>query len=57
MRGFIEEFDPGVARVCTIHKTRFAEIVAGLERGAPYAFDEASFGRFYPRCEVDSAPS
>jgi hypothetical protein len=48
MRGFIDEFDPGLARVCTIHKTRFAEIVAGLKRGAPYAFDEASFGRFYP---------
>ena len=31
-----------------IHKTRFAEIVAGLKRGAPYAFDETSFGRFYP---------
>jgi hypothetical protein len=48
MRGFIEEFDPGVARVCTIRKTRFGEIVAGLKHGAPYAFDEVSFARFFP---------
>ena len=48
MRGFIEEFDASTARVCTIRKTRFAEIVAGLMHGAPYAFDETSFARFYP---------
>ena len=48
MRGFLEEFDPGVARVATIHKTRFGQIVAGLEHGAPYAFEEASYARFYP---------
>jgi hypothetical protein len=48
MQGFIDEFAPDVTCVCTIRKTRFAEIVAGLKRGAPYAFDETSFGRFYP---------
>ena len=48
MRDFVEESDPVVARVISIHKSRFAEIVAGLQRGAPYAFEEASFARFHP---------
>ena len=49
MRGFVEVFDPGVARVCTIHKIRFGEIVGGLKYGgAPYAFEEVSYARFYP---------
>lgn len=48
MREFVEESDPVVARDISIHKIRFAEIVAGLKRGAPYSFEEASFARFYP---------
>jgi len=31
-----------------IKKTRFGEIIQGLKRGAPYAFDEESYKRFYP---------
>ena len=48
MREFVEKSDPGVARDISIHKSRFGEIVAGLQRGAPYSFEEASFARFYP---------
>src|SRR3954470_8740805 len=48
MRQFVEESDPGAARTICITKCRFGEIVAGLKRGAPYAFDRASFARFYP---------
>jgi len=36
------------ARTISITKCRFGEIVAGLKRGAPYAFERASFARFYP---------
>lgn len=32
----------------TIKKTRFGEIMKGLSLGAAYAFDEESYGRFYP---------
>ncbi len=48
MRDFVEESDTGNARAVSFHKSRFGEIVAGLKRGAPYAFEEASFARFYP---------
>ena len=32
----------------TIRKTRFGEIMRGLNMGAAYAFDEQSYGRFLP---------
>ena len=32
----------------TIKKTRFSEIIKGMKMGAPYAFDEQSYNRFYP---------
>ena len=48
VRRFVQEFDPITARDCTIHKIRFGEIVGGLNRGVPYAFDEESYARFYP---------
>jgi hypothetical protein len=32
----------------TIKKTRFGEIIKGMEMGAPYAFDEESYNRFFP---------
>jgi hypothetical protein len=32
----------------TIKKTRFGDIIKGMEMGAPYAFDEQSYNRFYP---------
>ncbi len=31
-----------------IRKTRFGEILQGMKRGAPYAFDAASYNRFFP---------
>lgn len=47
-RRFVEEFDPSKARTYSFHKVRFGEMLPGLQRGAPYAFDEVSYGRFYP---------
>ena len=32
----------------TIRKTRFADILRGLQLGAAYAFDKESYARFYP---------
>jgi hypothetical protein len=48
MRDYIAEISPGALEKTTIRKTRFGEILRGVELGAEYAFDEASYGRFYP---------
>ena len=48
MQSFAEDSDRGIVPNITIHKIRFAQIVVGLKRGAPYAFEDASFARFYP---------
>lgn len=32
----------------TIKRTRFGEILRGLQLGGGYAFDEPSYSRFYP---------
>jgi hypothetical protein len=48
MRTYLRARDPtGVSRH-TIRKTRFGEILGGLNLGAAYAFDEVAYSRFYP---------
>lgn len=32
----------------TLKKTRFSEIMQGMQLGAAYAFDEVAYNRFYP---------
>lgn len=46
MQAYLAEM--GRAGRHTIRKTRFGEIMRGLNLGAAYAFDEASYGRFLP---------
>ena len=48
MRQYLEELGPERASKATIRKTRFGEILQGLQVGAAYAFDRESYGRFYP---------
>jgi len=48
MKDCIIEIDPDGRKKNTIKKTRFGEILKGLQLGAAYAFDEESFSRFYP---------
>lgn len=48
MKQYLAELDPERASKATVKKTRFGEILRGLERGAAYAFDRESYGRFYP---------
>ena len=48
MSSYINEIDPTGQKKRTIKKTRFGEILRGLKLGAAYAFDEESYGRFYP---------
>lgn len=48
MEQYLAEIDPEGAAKATVKKTRFGEILQGLELGAAYAFDEESYTRFYP---------
>lgn len=48
MRDYIKEIDPAGRKSRTIRKTRFGEILKGLQLGAAYAFDEDSYRVFYP---------
>ena len=48
IRNYITSVSPESAQKTTIKKTRFGEIINGMKLGAPYAFDEQSYNRFYP---------
>ena len=48
MADYLREIDPAGWRNNTIRKTRFGEILRGMELGASYAFDQESFTRFHP---------
>jgi hypothetical protein len=48
MRAYLRERDPKGVDRHTIRKTRFSEILRGLNLGAAYAFDEMAYSRFYP---------
>ena len=48
MRKYVAELDPQNLSRTTIKKTRFGEILQGMQLGAAYAFDEESYARFYP---------
>ena len=45
---YLSEIDPDRRKTRTIKKTTFDEIKRGLLLGAAYAFDKASYRRFYP---------
>ena len=45
---YLKEIDPANIKKHTIKKTRFGEIMQGLQYGAAYAFDEESYICFYP---------
>lgn len=56
MRYYIAEIDPEGWKKNTIKKTRFGEIMRGLQLGAAYAFDKESYGRFYPLARKEGLP-
>ena len=47
MKAYLSEISPD-GQSMKIKKTRFGEIKTGLGLGSAYAFDEESYGRFYP---------
>ncbi|MFP3941831.1 MAG: hypothetical protein ACLF0P_16170 [Thermoanaerobaculia bacterium] len=48
MKRYLAELAPEGASRATVKKTRFGEVLQGLELGAAYAFDRNSYRRFYP---------
>jgi len=48
MEQYVAEVYAAEASRVTVKKTRFGEILRGLELGAAYAFDRESYSRFYP---------
>jgi hypothetical protein len=48
MLNYLKSISPEATKKTTIKKTRFGEIIKGMKMGAPYAFDEHSYNRFYP---------
>jgi len=48
VHSYLQKISPETSKAITIKKTRFGEIIQGMKLGAPYAFDEQSYNRFYP---------
>lgn len=48
MEQYVAEVYAEQASRVTVRKTRFGEVLRGLELGAAYAFDKESYARFYP---------
>jgi len=48
MKDYIKSISSNPSNKVTIKKTRFSDIIKGMKMGAPYAFDEQSYNRFYP---------
>jgi hypothetical protein len=48
MEEYVAELHPHRNAAATVRKTRFGEILRGLELGAAYAFDKESYSKFYP---------
>ena len=48
MKNYVASLTQESSKKTTINKTRFGEITKGMKMGAPYAFDEESYNRFYP---------
>ena len=48
LRTYISELGAVDGISHTVKKTRFGEIMRGMNLGAAYAFDEVAYSRFYP---------
>ena len=56
MKKYLKEMIPEGTKNPIIKKTRFGEILAGLKKGAAYAFDEISYKKFYPLALKEKLP-
>jgi hypothetical protein len=56
MKEYLESTSSASPERTRIKKTRFGEILKGLELGAAYAFDEESYIRFHPHAKKAGVP-
>lgn len=56
MKAFLKEIDPHDKKRHIVKKTRFGEILRGLNLGAAYGFDEESYKKFYPLARKEGLP-
>ncbi len=56
MKRYAEAVASGSLKETRIKKTRFGEILKGLQLGAAYAFDEEAYNRFQPLAEKAGLP-
>jgi len=56
MKRYVEAIVSGSLKGTRIKKTRFGEILKGLDLGAAYAFDEEAYSRFDPLAERAGLP-
>lgn len=56
MKEYMEATTSGPLEQTRIKKTRFGEILKGLELGGAYAFDEPSYHRFQPLAKKVGVP-
>jgi hypothetical protein len=59
MRFYLKEMLPDSKEQDIIKKTKFGEIMNGLNRGGAYAFDKASYSKFLPlakKCGMSDLP-
>ena len=53
MRVFLSRLASGSPAAFTVKRTRFGEILAGLQLGAAYSFDEEAYNRFFPLAQAE----
>lgn len=53
MESYILKMGKGKIKDYRIKKTRYGEILKGLQMGAAYAFDEKAYNVFYPLAKAD----
>ena len=56
MKAFLKEIDPHDQKRHIVKKTRFGEILRGLNLGAAYGFDEEAYKKFYPLARKEGLP-
>lgn len=53
MKGYLSKMSRKDVSKHTIKKTKFGEIMSGINYGAPYCFDEEAYNRFYPLAQKE----
>lgn len=53
MNSYISKLSRGKVTDYSVKKTRYGEILQGLQKGAAYTFDKRAYKRFYPLAKAE----